>query len=165
MLFDISGGVEPYFALSYYYKGILGGQELTYVNKHLRKALEKRNLYSEELMKKIIHEGSLQKISGNTQVSRFHIIGIPQDIKNTFVTSMDISAEDHILMQSAFQESCDNAISKTINFSNSATTKDIEKVQKKLIVNKVRRISLLGNQDVRDALCIGMEVENFKCSI
>jgi ribonucleoside-diphosphate reductase alpha chain len=25
MIFDVSGGVEPYFALAYYYKGILGG--------------------------------------------------------------------------------------------------------------------------------------------
>lgn len=67
MMYDVSGGVEPYFALSYYYKGILGGQELTYVNKHLRKSLEKRNLYSEDLMKKIIHEGTLQKIQGNVE--------------------------------------------------------------------------------------------------
>eukprot|EP01114_Cavostelium_apophysatum_P019552 TRINITY_DN6338_c0_g1_i1.p1 TRINITY_DN6338_c0_g1~~TRINITY_DN6338_c0_g1_i1.p1 ORF type:complete len:738 (-),score=153.15 TRINITY_DN6338_c0_g1_i1:80-2293(-) len=114
MMYDVSGGVEPYFALAYYYKGILGGTQLSYVNKHLRKALQKKGIFSERLMDKIVHEGTLQNIPE-----------IPDSIKKVFVTSMDISAEDHILMQAAFQESCDNAISKTINFPNQASRNDI----------------------------------------
>ena len=38
---------------------------------------------------------------------------------------LDISAEDHIRMQSTFQKHCDNAISKTFNYENSATHADI----------------------------------------
>ncbi len=93
---------------------MLGGQSLSYVNKHLRKALEARGVFSEQLLERIVHKGSLQ-----------HITELPEDLRRTFVTSMDISAEEHILMQAAFQRGCDNAISKTINFPNSATRDDI----------------------------------------
>ena len=114
MMFNVSGGVEPYFALAYYYKGILGGDvQLSYVNKHLRNALEKAGIYSEALMDKIIKKGSLQKVDE-----------VPQHIKDVYVTSMDITAEDHIYMQAAMQKHCENAISKTINFPNSATRED-----------------------------------------
>jgi ribonucleoside-diphosphate reductase alpha chain len=45
-------------------------------------------------MRRIIQEGSLQRIPD-----------IPQELKDVFVTSMDIAAKDHILMQSVFQVS------------------------------------------------------------
>lgn len=113
MIYDVSSGVEPYFALSYY-KEVMGGQKLYYLNKHLEKVLRERNLYTHDLIEKISEEGSLQNIKG-----------IPQDIKDTFVVAMDISAESHIRMQAAFQKYTDNAISKTCNFPNSATKDDV----------------------------------------
>jgi ribonucleoside-diphosphate reductase alpha chain len=116
MMYDCSGGVEPYFALAYFYKGILGSADtrLHYVNKHLLRVLKERGIYTEALMDKICQEGSVQ-----------HIDEIPEDIKKVFVISHDIDAENHIRMQAAFQESLDNSISKTINFANSATKDDI----------------------------------------
>ena len=39
---------------------------------------------------------------------------------------MDITADDHIKMQSTFQEYADNSISKTINFPHSATREDVK---------------------------------------
>lgn len=115
MMFNISGGVEPYFALAYHYRNVLGGDvKLQYFNKHLEKALKEAGCYSQEVVDEIERCGSLQKIDS-----------IPEKIKRVFVTSMDISAKDHILMQSAMQENCDNAISKTINFPNSATRREI----------------------------------------
>lgn len=66
------------------------------------------------MMKNIITKGTVQAIPE-----------LPQWVRDVFVTSMDCSALDHIEMQAAFQEYCDNAISKTINFSESATEQDI----------------------------------------
>lgn len=115
MMFDVSGGVEPYFALAYHYRAILDGKtRLQYVNKHLRRALEEAGVYSEALMEEVIACGSLQRCAG-----------VPDAVKRVFVTSMDISPEDHTRMQAAFQAHCDNAISKTINYPNSATRDDI----------------------------------------
>jgi ribonucleoside-diphosphate reductase alpha chain len=115
MIFDVSGGVEPYFALAYHYQGILGGNtELYYLNKHLKRELAAIGLDTPEIMKRVYEEGSMARIES-----------IPESIRRVFVTSMDISAEDHIRMQSAFQKYCDNAISKTINFAEDATKEDV----------------------------------------
>ncbi len=115
MIFDVSGGVEPYFALAYHYENILGGNtNLYYVNRHLKKELEARGLLAGDIMKRIQEEGTLQNIDE-----------VPDDIKRVFVTAMDISADDHIRMQAAFQKYCDNAISKTCNFTEDATKEDV----------------------------------------
>lgn len=116
MIYDVSSGVEPYFALSYFKENIMGGDSLYYGNRHLEKALKDRGIYSQELMKKIAEHGTIQDIEE-----------IPEDIRKVFVSAMDISAEDHIRMQAAFQKHIDNSISKTINFTNTATKEDVMK--------------------------------------
>ena len=115
MVFDVSGGVEPYFALAYHYQGILGvSAQLYYVNKHLKHELERYGLYNEVIMKKIFEEGTLAKINE-----------IPDELKRIFVTAMDISADDHIRIQASFQKYVDNSISKTCNFPEDATKEDV----------------------------------------
>lgn len=115
MMLDVSGGVEPYFALAYVKKNILGGKvALYYTNRHLKRELKVRGLYNDHVMEQIVREGTLKNVKE-----------IPEDIKRVFVTSMDISADDHIRMQAAFQRHIDNSISKTINFPNSATKDDV----------------------------------------
>ncbi|MDP2776810.1 MAG: ribonucleoside-diphosphate reductase, adenosylcobalamin-dependent, partial [Anaerolineales bacterium] len=44
-----------------------------------------------------------------------------------FVVSADISAEEHVLMQSALQAFVDNSLSKTVNFHENATEEDVAK--------------------------------------
>ncbi|OHT02898.1 Ribonucleotide reductase, all-alpha domain containing protein [Tritrichomonas foetus] len=116
MLLDVSSGVEPYFALAYRRGNCLAGKMEPFVNKHLKNALLKAECYTDEIMEQILQTGTLQNVKG-----------IPDSIKKVFVTSLDISAEDHIRMQAAIQKYCCNAISKTINFKNDATEDDVRK--------------------------------------
>jgi len=113
MIFDCSSGVEPFFALAYY-KQVMGGQKLRYINSLLEAELKRLDLYREDILESIINKGTIQ-----------HIKEIPEETRRVYVTSMDISAEDHILMQAAFQRHVDNSISKTVNFSNEATREDV----------------------------------------
>ncbi len=112
----VSGGVEPLFAFAFI-RNVMDGDELIEVHPILRAELERRGLYSDELMKKIIAEGSLQ-----------HIPEIPEDIKRVFVCAHDVSPEWHIRMQAAFQQNTDNAVSKTVNFPNAATREEVRQV-------------------------------------
>jgi len=116
MVFDCSSGVEPFFALAYKKENIMGGDSLIYMNPYLENALRSRGLYTEELMNDIIKTGTLQ-----------HRTDLPDDVRHVFVGAMDINAEDHIRMQAAFQKQTDNSISKTINFTHSATKEDVMK--------------------------------------
>ncbi len=115
---ECSSGVEPIFGYVFV-RNIMDGTEMLEVNSVLREELEKRGLYSETLMRRIAKEGSIA-----------HIEEIPEDIRRVFVSSHDISPEDHIRMQAAFQKYTDNAVSKTVNFSHSATKEDVAEVYK-----------------------------------
>ncbi|OHS95553.1 Ribonucleotide reductase, all-alpha domain containing protein [Tritrichomonas foetus] len=116
MLFDVSSGIEPYFALAYRRANTMNGTKMEpFVNKHLKEALEMAGCYNEEIMEKVLSSGSLQKVPE-----------VPEEIRKVFVTSLDIAAEDHVKMQAAVQEYCCNAISKTINFTKDALPNDIK---------------------------------------
>lgn len=109
-----SSGIEPYFSFAYE-RHILDGKVLVEKNELLEKVLKEYGIYSDELIKKIVDNHGMLK----------GIDGIPEEISKVFVSAHEISPRDHILMQSAFQEYVDNAISKTINFTNDATKEDI----------------------------------------
>ncbi|MEM5871663.1 MAG: adenosylcobalamin-dependent ribonucleoside-diphosphate reductase [Candidatus Aenigmatarchaeota archaeon] len=112
---DCSSGIEPLFALAFVRKNVLGGEELLEVNKLFEEYARKKGFYSEELMREISKTGSLEGIEG-----------VPKEAKELFRTAHDISYEWHIRMQAAFQKFTDNAVSKTINFPNDASIKDVE---------------------------------------
>lgn len=117
MMANASGGIEPHFALAYFRKS-MGQYTLPEVNADLVRAIKHVNgLYSSELMDEIARSGSIQ-----------HIERIPKEIRETFVTAMDLRAEDHVAMLAAFQKYTDNAVSKTINLPGSATVDDVIKV-------------------------------------
>ena len=116
MIAGCSSGIEPLFALSYHKHNILGGESLIYVDEQFEEAAREGGFYSGDLMEFLASGGSLRERDD-----------VPDWAKQLFVTAADITPEMHVRMQAAFQESVDAAISKTINFPNSATENDVER--------------------------------------
>jgi len=113
---NASSGVEPLFAVSFV-KNVMDGTKLVEVNPLFEAKARERGFYSPELMERIAEHGTLHDMPE-----------VPADIRRVFVTAHDITPEYHIRMQAAFQKFTDNAVSKTVNFPNSATVEDVEKV-------------------------------------
>ena len=112
----VSSGVEPVFAYAYY-RNVMDNTHLIETNQILRDKLTELGLYSDELMRQIIEHGSLA-----------HVEGIPEAVKRVFVCAHDVSPIWHVKMQAAFQQFTDNAVSKTVNFPNSATQEEVAEV-------------------------------------
>ena len=114
MLAETSSGCEPLFALTYS-KNTIEGKRLFQSSPYFAAALKKRGLYSEELLEQIqANGGSIQNMDS-----------MPKDLKKTFVVASDITPEWHLKIQAAFQKYVDNAISKTINFPNTASINEV----------------------------------------
>ncbi len=111
-----SSGIEPLFAVSFV-RNVMEGTKLLEVNPYFEKELNDNGLWSRELMEMVAEKGSIS-----------HFKEFSQEMKDVFVTAHDITPIDHIKMQAAFQKYTDNAVSKTVNFPNSATAKDVEDV-------------------------------------
>ncbi|MGI5850057.1 MAG: vitamin B12-dependent ribonucleotide reductase, partial [Christensenellales bacterium] len=108
-----SSGIEPVFAISYI-RNVLDNDKLVEIHPYFETVARKRGFYSRELMQKIAETATLRGLDE-----------VPEDIQKLFVTAHDITPEYHIRMQSAFQESTDNAVSKTVNFPKTATKEDV----------------------------------------
>ena len=114
-------GCEPVFALAYIRHVNDNGKDLklTYASPRFEAALKKLGLGEEkrqEIVEQVMSEGTCQGIKE-----------IPQAVRDTFVVSSDISAEEHVLMQGALQAFVDNSLSKTVNFHEGATEEDVAK--------------------------------------
>jgi len=111
-----SSGIEPLFGLVYIHK-ILDGKEMVEVNPYLRNWLSSKDSTSDKLIEQLTQGASLKSVTA-----------VPEDIKRLFVTAYEISPEFHVRMQAAFQESTQNAVSKTVNLPESAGEEDVAKV-------------------------------------
>jgi len=128
-LADCSSGIEPHFANAWWSNVLWSGSEgegsgeagarLLDAPKSVWEALLDR-LGSEERVREIVG----QLADGPDDAERIFIEnGIDAD---TFRTSMLISAEAHVNMQSMWQKHVTNSVSKTINLPNSATLQDVK---------------------------------------
>ena len=111
-----SSGIEPIFAVSYV-RTVMEGTKLIEVNPYFEKIAKERGFWKRELMERIADKGSIQDFDE-----------VPEDVKKLFTTAHHITPHEHIKMQAAFQRYVDNAVSKTVNFPNGATTEDVKEV-------------------------------------
>ena len=152
MIAGASSGIEPIFSLAYRKHNILEGETLFYVDKNFENICRYENIYSEDLMEYLSDGGSLQDR-----------LDVPDNVKNLFHTAADISPTYHVLMQSAFQESTDAGISKTINFPNEATIEDVENAYMLAWETKCKGITVYrsGSRQV-EVLTSGHDTSNDK---
>ncbi|MDZ7798628.1 MAG: vitamin B12-dependent ribonucleotide reductase [Patescibacteria group bacterium] len=141
-----SSGIEPLFAISYVRRNLLDeGDELVEVNPSFEKIAKEEGFYSDNLMKRIAEKGTIQDFSE-----------IPDKVKKVFVTAHDITPEEHIKMQAAFQKYTDNAVSKTVNFPHSATTEDVEEVYLKAFKADCKGVTIYRDRS-REAQVLNIE--------
>jgi ribonucleoside-diphosphate reductase alpha chain len=109
-----SASIEPIYNVAYT-KQVMGGLEI--LNDRFVDIAEQRGFYSEEL---------LDELHGRTTIQ--DVEEIPDDVKVLFQTAHDVPPEHHLEVQAAFQEHVDNAVSKTVNLSQSASVDDVKEI-------------------------------------
>jgi len=111
-----SSGIEPLFAVSFV-RNVLSGTRLFETNPIFEEMARNRGIYSREMIAEMARVGSLRTVRG-----------VPADLRKLFVTAFDVSPEEHLDIQSAFQAYTDNSVSKTINLSADATVEDVRSI-------------------------------------
>ena len=109
-----SSGLEPLFAVAFMRNQ--AGVMMPDVNEDFVTIAKKEGWYSDALVETIAKTGTVVHPD------------VPKKWQDVFATANLISPEWHIKMQAAFQEHCDSAISKTTNFSHTATKDDVRAI-------------------------------------
>jgi len=125
-----SSGIEPIFAVAYM-REILNGMKLFEVNKRFEELARYTGFYKKGMMRSIANKGSLKGVRS-----------VPKQIKELFMTSLEIPLERHIEMQAAFQKNVDNAVSKTINLPKKASIGDVKRAYMLAWKNKCKGITV-----------------------
>ncbi|MHB1545878.1 MAG: vitamin B12-dependent ribonucleotide reductase [bacterium] len=121
-----SSGIEPLFALAYE-RHVLDKQTLIEMDKNLKGVLDAMGVYSAKLIDFIVKNGSFGKTYGK-DMGELLTKEEYEYLSRIFITSHDIAPKWHVMTQAAFQKFTDNAVSKTVNFPNSAKKDDIKDV-------------------------------------
>jgi len=109
-----SASIEPFFAIAYKRTHVLGGESLFEINPVFVEEFDRHGLDAGSILDQVLKKGSVKALDG-----------VPEDIKNLFVTALDIPPGRHLEIQAAFQKHVDNSVSKTVNLPGDATLQDV----------------------------------------
>ena len=149
-------GIEPFFAIVYARYNAAGLDNM----RQGKKAEEKDAFYEvnsifKEVAKQNNYFGMTEKELW-TKVIDNHgsILGvkeIPEEIQKVFLTAHDLSPIDHVRIQCAFQKFTNNAVSKTVNFPNSATEDEVRQVYLLAYENGAKGVTIYrdGSKDIQ----------------
>ncbi len=118
MIADCTGGIEPYFKLAFE-KNCMDKKKLVYRNELFVEEISKK--YKGKELEKILRELDEKGQIGDIE-------NLDLELRSKYKTSHEVSPENHVRMQSAFQSGIDNAVSKTVNLPNEATMDDVKKI-------------------------------------
>lgn len=126
ILADTSGGCEPVFSLAYE-RHIMVDKDKNHTVLHEVNPIFRNRLFEEigaegakETIAYAAKHGSIQNFTPSTPIK-----GDWNRIRDVFLTARDISVEDHIDMQAAWQKHIDKAVSKSINMIHEAPVEDV----------------------------------------
>lgn len=116
ILAGCSAGIEPLYSLAFV-RQILNGERLLEVHPYFQEVAEREKFASPALTERLAQSGSCRGIDE-----------VPARWRDIFACAHDVAPEGHLRMQAAFQESTDNAVSKTVNFPADASAEDVRRV-------------------------------------
>lgn len=110
---DCSPGIEPLYGVSFV-RTVMEDVRLTALHPVFVQRAREASIYSQRLVKRVAANESIQDLTD-----------IPDALRRLFVTAHDVSPEQHVRMQAAFQKYSDSGVSKTINLPTTATKGDV----------------------------------------
>jgi ribonucleoside-diphosphate reductase alpha chain len=116
ILAGCSAGIEPLYSVAFT-RRILDGEELPEVHPYFREVAQAHGFASPALFERAALQGSVRRLEE-----------VPPFWRDVFACAHDVAPEAHLRMQAAFQESVDNAVSKTVNLPASATPDEVRRV-------------------------------------
>ncbi len=108
-----SSGIEPLFAMAYRRRA-LEGEEFDEIHPLFLQKLRDAGLNEQEWLPKVLATGRVRPLTG-----------LPEELRRLFPTTFEVSVEQQVRMQAAFQRHVENAVSKTINLPPEAGAADV----------------------------------------
>jgi|GEM_PF-755552 len=126
MIGNTSGGCEPIFGVAHFKnvsQDIQGDEQLVEFDDYFLRVLEANDVDVEAAKTECLEQMQANEFEGVKGLET-----VPDEIGELFVTTDMLSGLEHASVQCAAQEGVDSAISKTVNFPNSATKQDVQEV-------------------------------------
>jgi ribonucleoside-diphosphate reductase alpha chain len=120
MIAEVTGGIEPMFAVAMERQNVLDGTPFLQLSETFAELLRAYDYEGAEvsIAKKVAEGGVLAEIIPN----------VPKQFRDAVVCAHQVPPEEHVEMQSRAQQWSDNAVSKTVNLPNSATPEDVDSI-------------------------------------